>query len=93
MNFYRIFDKIFILLLVIFSISCSTTSIDAEKHVLTPFPGVKYSPEKPPVAELPAIIPPAVKINRNTLGCVFPFQVNMPAWEIKRGMQSCWLRG
>ena len=45
MNFYRIFDKIFILLLVIFSISCSTTSIDAEKHVLTPFPGVKYSPE------------------------------------------------
>ena len=41
MNFYRIFDKIFILLLVIFSISCSTTSIDAEKPVLTPFPGVK----------------------------------------------------
>ena len=72
MNFYRIFDKIFILLLVIFSLSCSTMTIDAKKPVSIPSPEVKFSPEKPPVVELPAIIPPAVKINRNTLGCVLP---------------------
>jgi ABC-type branched-subunit amino acid transport system substrate-binding protein len=81
MNFYRIFDKIFILLLVIFSISCSTMAIDAKKPVQIPSPEVNFSPEKPegnlspekpPVVELPAIIPPSDKLNRNTLGCVLP---------------------
>jgi len=72
MNFYRIFDKIFILLLVIFSLSCSTMAIDAKKPVPTPSPEVKVLPENPPVVELPEIIPPAVKLNRNTLGCVLP---------------------
>jgi ABC-type branched-subunit amino acid transport system substrate-binding protein len=72
MNFYRIFDKIFILLLVIFFLSCSTMTIDAKKPVPIPSPEVKSLPENPPAVELPAIIPPAVKLNRNTIGCVLP---------------------
>jgi ABC-type branched-subunit amino acid transport system substrate-binding protein len=72
MNFYRIFDKIFILLLVIFFLCCSKMAISAEKPVPIPPAEVKSLLVKPPVAELPAIIPPSGKLNRNTLGCVLP---------------------
>ncbi len=72
MNFYRIFDKIFILLLVISLLSCSTMAIDTKKPVPIPSPEVKLMPEEPPVVALPEIIPPLVKLNRNTIGCVLP---------------------
>src|SRR5271157_5099081 len=72
MNFYRIFDKIFILLLVIFSLCCSKMAITAENHVPIPPAEVKSLPVKLPEAGLPAIIPPSAKLNRNTLGCVLP---------------------
>jgi ABC-type branched-subunit amino acid transport system substrate-binding protein len=72
MNFYRIFDKIFILLLVIFSLCFSKMAIADEKPVPIPPVEVKSLPVKPPEAGLPAIIPPSAKLNRNTLGCVLP---------------------
>ena len=72
MNFYRIFDKIFILLLVIFSLCFSKMAIAAENHVPIPPAEVKSLPVKPPEAGLPAIIPPPAKLNRNTVGCVLP---------------------
>ena len=74
MNLYRIFNKIFILLLVIFPLCCSKTAIVAEKPVPVPITRseVKFLPVKPPAVELLAIIPPSGKINRNTLGCVLP---------------------
>ena len=72
MNFYRIFDKIFILLLVIFSLCFSKMAIADEKPVPIPPVEVKSLPVKPPEAGLSAIIPPSSKLNRNTLGCVLP---------------------
>ena len=72
MNFYRIFDKIFILLLVIFSLCFSKMAIADEKPVPIPPVEVKSLPVKPPEAGLSAIIPPSAKLNRNTLGCVLP---------------------
>lgn len=72
MNFYRIFDKIFILLLVIFSLCCSKMAIAAENPVPIPPAEVKNLPVKPPLVEVSAIIPPSGKLNRNTLGCVLP---------------------
>ena len=72
MNFYRIFDKIFILLLVIFSLCFSKMAFADEKPVPIPSVEVKSLPVKPPEAGLPAIIPPSAKLNRNTLGCVLP---------------------
>jgi len=72
MNFYRIFDKILILLLVIFSFCCSKMAIAAENPVPIPPAEVKSLPVKPPEAQLSAIILPSGKLNRNTLGCVLP---------------------
>jgi branched-chain amino acid transport system substrate-binding protein len=72
MNFFRIFDKIFILLLVIFSLCCSKMAIAAENHVPIPPAEVKSLPVKPPEAGLPTIIPPPAKLNRNTVGCILP---------------------
>jgi ABC-type branched-subunit amino acid transport system substrate-binding protein len=72
MNFYRIFDKILILLLVIFSLCFSKMPIAAENSVPIPPAEVKSLPVKPPEAQLPAIILPSNKLNRNTFGCVLP---------------------
>jgi ABC-type branched-chain amino acid transport systems, periplasmic component len=72
MNFYRIFDKILILLLVIFSLCCSKMAIAVENPVPIPPAEVKSLPVKPPGGEPTAIILPSGKLNRNTLGCVLP---------------------
>ncbi|MCX5848515.1 MAG: penicillin-binding protein activator, partial [Deltaproteobacteria bacterium] len=72
MKFYRIFDKIFILSLIIFSLCFSQMAIAEEKPAPIPSAEIKSSAVKPPVAESPAIAPLPDKLNRNTLGCVLP---------------------
>lgn len=72
MNFYRIFDKILILSLVIFPLCFSKIAIADENTIPISPTEVKSLPVKPPAVEPPAITPPAGKLNRNTLGCVLP---------------------
>jgi branched-chain amino acid transport system substrate-binding protein len=83
MNFYRIFDKIFILSLVILSLFFSPMAMAEEKPVPMAPVKIKSSVVKPPVVESPAIIPQAAKINRNTLGCVFPLSGQYADWGNK----------
>jgi branched-chain amino acid transport system substrate-binding protein len=83
MNFYRIFGKIFILLLVIFSLCSSTMAISDEKNIPMTTPELKFLPLKSTVAESPANTPLPAKLNRNTLGCVLPLSGQYADWGNK----------
>lgn len=78
MNFYRVFDKIFILLLVIFPL-CFYPMAMAEEKPVTVAP-VEIQPSK---AESPVMMPLPANINRNTLGCVLPLSGKYAQWGNK----------
>ena len=78
MIIYRIFDKIFILSLIIFSLFFSPMAMAEEKPV-----SIAPIEIKSPAAESPAIIPQTAKINRNTLGCVLPLSGQYADWGNK----------
>ncbi|MGP8154146.1 MAG: ABC transporter substrate-binding protein [Smithella sp.] len=83
MNFYRIFDKIFILLLVIFILCCSKMAIADEKPVPVSPAEIKSLPETQTETGHSTIIHPSNKINRNTIGCVLPLSGQYADWGNK----------
>ncbi|HBI47949.1 MAG TPA: hypothetical protein DDX93_04445 [Smithella sp.] len=83
MNFHRIFNKIFISLLIIFPLCFSKMAIAAENPVTIPSAEIKSLPVKTPEAKLPAITFPSGKLNRNTLGCVLPLSGQYADWGNK----------
>ena len=83
MNFYRVFDKIFILSLVIFSLCFSPMAMAEEKPVSVAPVEIKSSAIKPSAAEAPVMMPLPAKLNLNTLGCVLPLSGQYAEWGNK----------
>jgi ABC-type branched-subunit amino acid transport system substrate-binding protein len=83
MNFYRVFDKKFILSLVIFTLCFSPLAMAEEKPVTVAPVEIKSSAIKPSTTESPVIMPLPAKLNRNTLGCVLPLSGQYADWGNK----------
>ncbi|HUN55758.1 MAG TPA: penicillin-binding protein activator [Smithella sp.] len=83
MNFYKVFDKLFILLLVIFIICCSKIAIADEKPIPVSPAETKPLPATQPENGPSTIITPSNKLNRNAIGCVLPLSGPYAAWGHK----------
>jgi len=83
MNFYKILDKIFILLLIIFIICCSKMAVADEKPIPVSPAEIKSLPATGPETGPPTIITPSNKPNRNAIGCVLPLSGQYAAWGHK----------
>jgi branched-chain amino acid transport system substrate-binding protein len=83
MNFYRILDKTFILLFVIFMICCSRIAIADEKPSPVSPAEIKSLPATQPETEPSTIITPSNKLSRNAIGCVLPLSGPYAVWGRK----------
>ncbi|MGA3280131.1 MAG: penicillin-binding protein activator [Smithella sp.] len=83
MNFYKILDKIFILVLIIFIICCSKMAVADEKPIPVSPVEIKSLPAAQPETGPPTIMTPSNKPNRNAIGCVLPLSGQYAAWGHK----------
>jgi ABC-type branched-subunit amino acid transport system substrate-binding protein len=83
MNIYKISDKIFILLWIIFIICCSKMAVADEKPIPVSPAEIKSLPSTQTETGPSTIITPSNKLNRNAIGCVLPLSGQYAVWGNK----------
>ncbi|MFA5321898.1 MAG: penicillin-binding protein activator [Smithella sp.] len=78
MNFYRNFEKTFVLLLIVFILCFMKTAIASENAA----PGAPAE-IKPQQVSLPPVISPSGKVGRNAIGCILPLSGKYADWGNK----------